>query len=486
MMNELRSRAKFILWFVIGAFILSMIAVGGIMMFEDTRENPDVLAKIGKDSVTYTELGEIWRNRLQQMYDRGIKVSEEREKEMKKELLSSLIEQKLKLDYAHKTGIRAHDDEVAEYISTIPAFQGVDGSFDKRQYMNFLYGQRIRPDDFENQQKQMLVLAKLSNRIWAGIKFTEDELKEYFVKRSRGLTADYVYFNYKDFLSAIKISEDKMKDYYAVNRQNYVKPERVKASHILIQADASPTSPTGLTDEAALKLAEEILGKIKGGADFAELARKHSADPGSGENGGDLGWFEKGMMVPEFEKAAFELKKGGLSPLVKTQFGYHIIKNTGKEDGFEPTYEKVRSQVLEELRKNEGKELMRKKAEKMRETVTSSGDFASAAKESNIPVKKLPLFRENDKLSAIESESFMDIVFDLNAGDVSGIIEGENGFYIAKITGGSKSRFDDKKFAERRSELAEKLKNIKYDDVYKGLLEGLRAQADIEMFEENL
>ncbi len=486
MMSKLRENAKFFLWFTLGAFLFGFIAIMGFQAIGNKANNPEIVAKIDKENVTYTELAQSWRNQLQEMNSRGIKVSEEREKELKKEMLYDIIETKLKLNYAAKLGIMVSDEEVAESIMSIRAFLNKDGQFDKEQYTNYLYSQRIKPAEFEGQQRQYIMLVKLRNQLWSGIKYSQDELKSYFMKRQRSLNADYVYFNYKDYLKEIKITDDKLKDYYALHKKEYEKPERVKASHILIQADASPTSPTGLTDEAAKKLASDLLARLKAGEDFAALAKKYSADPGSRSKGGDLDWFSKGAMVPEFEKAAFALKKGGLSDVVKTQFGYHIIKVTGRDEGFSPTFDKVKDKVLAEIQKQQGMELARKRAEAFVSAAKSTAGFDAAAKGSTLNVRSTGFISEDSKNSGIDSQSYAETLFDLDKGQVSDIVNGENGYYVFRVRDEKPAKFDKAKFEKAAESLDEKLRNIKFESLNKSLLTKLKKESKIEVFENNL
>ncbi len=137
--------------------------------------------------------------------------------------------------------------------------------------------------------------------------------------------------NYKEhFDKTIKISDEEMKKYYEDHKKDYYKDE-VKASHILVSTQDKNGKP--LSDEKkkeAKKKAEDLLKRAKSGEEFSELAKENSDDSGSAAQGGDLGYFSKGMMVPEFEKAAFNLKPGEISDIVESSFGYHIIKVTDK------------------------------------------------------------------------------------------------------------------------------------------------------------
>lgn len=126
--------------------------------------------------------------------------------------------------------------------------------------------------------------------------------------------------------SNITLSDADLQKVYEANKNQY---EQVKAKHILIAFKGSPAAQTGkpeLTEEQAKAKAEDLRKQIEGGASFEELAKKESDDTGSGANGGELGEFGPGQMVPEFEKAAFAAKPGDVTPVVRTQFGYHIIK----------------------------------------------------------------------------------------------------------------------------------------------------------------
>ena len=159
----------------------------------------------------------------------------------------------------------------------------------------------------------------------------------------------------------ITLSEDELKKKYEENRNQY---EQVKARHILIAFKGSPAAQEGkpeLTEEQAKAKADELHKQLAAGSSFDELAKKESDDVGSGARGGDLGAFGRGQMVPEFEKAAFEAKVGDLTPVVRTQFGYHIIKvdehSSTPYEQIKPTLEKGERQArmqakLEEMKTN--------------------------------------------------------------------------------------------------------------------------------------
>jgi parvulin-like peptidyl-prolyl isomerase len=148
----------------------------------------------------------------------------------------------------------------------------------------------------------------------------------------------------KDLTKDNAVTENEVRQYFDKNPHFFKNEEEVRASHILVKDEAK---------------AKELLAKLKGGADFAELAKANSLD-GSKDKGGDLGFFRRGQMVPEFEQAAFALKPGELSGVVKSQFGYHLIKVTDKHPAVTKTFEQVKDDAKERLTKERQSEALQK------------------------------------------------------------------------------------------------------------------------------
>lgn len=173
-------------------------------------------------------------------------------------------------------------------------------------------------------------------------------IDESFIKRQEEekLALD----NYqKNFLENTKITDDKAKEYYEKNKKDFYVDE-VEASHILISTtDDNGKELSKKEIEKAKKKAEDILKRINNGEDFAKLAKENSDDPGSASKGGDLGYFGKGEMVPKFEEAAFSLKKDEVSEIIKSEYGYHIIKLTDKNQGQTP-FEEVKGDIIQILK----------------------------------------------------------------------------------------------------------------------------------------
>jgi len=177
----------------------------------------------------------------------------------------------------------------------------------------------------------------------------------------------------KEFVEAkIKVTDKEVKEYYEKHKSEFVQPAQVRARHILVKVPADADKKAW---DAARKKAESIMKKAKKGEDFAKLAKEYSEDPGSKARGGDLGYFQKGRMVPEFEKAAFALKVGQISEPVKTTFGYHIIKVEAKKPRKQESFKDVQQKIRQKL--------TREKQRKVREEII-------AKLEKKYPVEKHP------------------------------------------------------------------------------------------------
>ncbi|MHB9000201.1 MAG: peptidylprolyl isomerase, partial [Thermoanaerobaculia bacterium] len=173
---------------------------------------------------------------------------------------------------------------------------------------------------FAEEYGRMRILA--ANGAKSGLETDPDFLNQMRVIREQLLANRQL----SKMVDGIKISDEELKKAYDAKRGEY---EKVAASHILVAFKGSPALPEGkkeLTEDEAKAKAESIRKQIVGGTDFAELAKKESDDTVSGARGGDLGEFARGQMVPEFEEAAFTTKEGEISPVIRTQFGFHIIK----------------------------------------------------------------------------------------------------------------------------------------------------------------
>jgi peptidyl-prolyl cis-trans isomerase D len=182
--------------------------------------------------------------------------------------------------------------------------------------------------------------------------------------------------------------------YYNDNIQQYQTPEQVRASHILLET-------AGKNDADVKKRAEEILKQVKSGTDFAELAKKVSEDKGSAPNGGDLDYFGRGRMVPEFDQGGVLDAAGQISDLVKSQFGYHIIKVVDKKAGSTKTLEEVRPQIQQQLATESADQRIAQQARDLEKRIDDPGDLDTVAKELGLMVQESGLFQREDPVPGL-------------------------------------------------------------------------------------
>lgn len=338
--------------------------------------------------------------------------------EIKKVVLDSLIGQKLLVQRAKAAGLAVTDEQVADIIGGIEAFQ-VDGKFDKKRYETVLSNKQMSTLMFEaqvredilaqqmqevfaqngfaanstvdniirlNEQKRMVSVAQLPfAQFLAQVKVDDAAIKQYYDKNTKEFEVPeqvkvaFVKFSAGNLAAKVEVSPADAQTYYKEHNKEFGTPEQRQAAHILITAD----SKASVAEQNAAKAkAEQLLAKVKQApASFAELAKQNSQDPGSAANGGDLGFFGQGQMVKPFEDATFALKTGEISGLVKSDFGYHIIKLLAIKPAQISTFDSVRDQIVAKLREQKANDKFAELADKFNNAAYEQSDTLKAAAE---------------------------------------------------------------------------------------------------------
>ncbi len=270
--------------------------------------------------------------------------------DLRKRALDELILGEIVYQAADRKGVIASDAEVRDYILQIP-FLVDNGRFKRDIYRAFLQQQNLTTEDFERQVRKQLVTQKLQELFVGSASPTREELRRNRVLANQKVNIRFIEIPKGDvgkLISEAEVREfktkakDEIEKYYNDNKIEFTKAEKVHARHILIGINDKRS------DAEALKLATE-LRKQANAKNFAELAKKNSDDPGSKEKGGDLGEFERGHMVPEFEHKAFALKEGEISEPVKTDYGYHLILAGAKTPGRTETLADAQDSIARKL-----------------------------------------------------------------------------------------------------------------------------------------
>jgi peptidyl-prolyl cis-trans isomerase D len=254
-----------------------------------------------------------------------------------------------------------------------------------------------------------------------GLHPTPEELKAFYDSHQKNYAnsipekrkVKYVMIDLGKIEGAVQVTHDDLQAYYNAHRDQYRVAEQAKVSHILIKTPLPGSD--GKVDEKgvaeAQRRAEDILKQLKAGAKFEDLAKKYSEDPGSAKEGGSLGWIGKGRTVPEFEKAAFSLPKGQISDLVKSSYGFHIIRVDDRQDAHMKTLDEVTAEIEPVLKRQKAQEAAQKQAEDLLQAAKTQGlDAAASAK--GVPVVTSDFFGRKDLVPGLgPAPQFMDAVF---------------------------------------------------------------------------
>jgi len=254
-----------------------------------------------------------------------------------------------------------------------------------------------------------------------GLHPTTEELKAFYDSHQKNYAnsvpekrkVKYVMIDLSKIQNGVQVTHDELQSYYNQHRDQYRMAEQAKVSHILIKTPLP--GPDGKVDEKgvaeAQRRAEDLLKQLKAGTKFEDLARKYSEDPGSAKEGGSLGWIGKGRTVPEFEKAAFSLPKGQISDLVKSSYGFHIIRVDDRQDAHMKTLEEVKDQIEPILKQQKAQQIAQKQAEDLLQQAKTQGlDAAASAKGMTVITSEF--FGRKDMLPGLgPAPQFMDAVF---------------------------------------------------------------------------
>ena len=385
---------------------------------------------------------------------------------LKNRALESLITQRLMSQAAKELGLDVTEAEVQKAIMAYPAFQ-INGQFDLRRYQALLSNNHMKPEDFETGFTSELLDKKLKQFLFAflnatdrevleyytfanekvkiafvefvpesfkkSVKVNDAELEKYFEKNKEQyrvpekISVSYLEIDPKNFESGIKISEKEIQSFYEYNADKYNQPKQVKARHILFKFDQNDSDEV---KNDAKKRALTVLEKARKGEDFAGLAKEYSEGP-SKSQGGDLGYFGAGQMETPFEEAAFALKKGEISDLVQTRFGYHIILVEDIKEADTTPLEKVREEIVATLTGNVATELAHEKGLTLLDQMPYDADLPAYGNQHGITAKKSEHFAKNEPIPAIAgSEKLGPSLFALEENETSGLMELGGKFYI--------------------------------------------------------
>jgi len=429
----------------------------------------DVVARVGNQTVSIADV----RQQLSEIQRRN-QVPKALEGLYARQILNQLVFTKEIEFEAQRLGINVTNEEIADrvkqYLPT--AFNG-DSPVGMDQYSTQVQQRfQMTVPMFEKVIRQSLLEEKFRRLVTDGVSVGPNELQQQFRYQNEKIKIDYALIKPDDLESKITLDDDAIKTYYEKNKSRYTVPEkrivefglldqerirqgvqvsddelkikyqqniqdyqvptRVHAEHILFMT-------VGKTDaevDEIKKKAEDVFKQVKKGAKFDELAKKNSEDPGSKDKGGDLGWLVQGQTVPEFEKAAFSLQPGQVSDLVKTQYGFHIIKVLEKETAHTKPLEEVKLPILTQLRLNKVQEEENKISDQIAAAIRKSNKtpLADLAKQFHLEVAQTRPVAVTDPLLELgNSNEVKERIFQLREGEVSQPMRTDRGYVVLSL-----------------------------------------------------
>ena len=474
MLDRMRRHKGWLKWslaIVILAFIVLYIPS---FLRSDAAGNNDVVASVEGRDITVARFRQAYQRQMQAYRAQfGGNVDEQMLKQLgiDQRIVQQMIEEEAALAEAGKLGIRTSDEEVRARIASMPGLQENGQFIGEQRYRQLLQMQTppLTERDFEEQIRRGITIEKFRAALTNWISVSDNEVEEEFRRRNEKVKLAVVSFAADKFregleatdaeisayyeahknelkvpekrkvkyalvdMQAIRnkttVSPDDIKRYYEDNEQQYSTPEQVRASHILLKTE-------GKDDAAVKKQAEELLAKAKAGADFAKLASQYSEDEVSKAKGGDLDFFPKGQMVPEFDKVAFSLKPGEISDLVKSQYGYHIIKVTDKKPATKKSLDEVRAQIEDQLKWERAQAEAQRIADDVAGKLKKPADFDGYAKGRGLTVGESSFFGRDEPIAGLGmAPAVAERAFQMKEGEVSDSIRTPQGFAFISLLG---------------------------------------------------
>lgn len=433
---------------IIGLVVLSFVFAGVGSYLNSSGET--VAATVNGEEIGLNELERAYqsqRSRMESQYGESVSAlfaDEGYMQQFRRGVLDSLIDEKLVEQKARELGLRVGDDQIRDTIRSMPEFQ-LGGQFNNDRYLALLRQNGYQPSDFRNFLRTQLTREQLTRALGVSdfalpgearrvfdlqaqtrdaryvvvdaapfadeVEISDADIQGYYdanitsFDTEEKVSVAYVKLSVDDLKGDVTVSDDDVSAWYEENKDQYRDEEQRRVSHILIE--------TGDDEAAAKAKAEALLAEIKGGADFATVAEESSEDSFSAENGGDLDYITPGMMDDAFDSAVFSLKNvGDVTDVVKTEFGFHIIKLTDlKPETIKPFSDvagEIRENLITEKATDRFYELQSRMAEVAFEVPDTLDEVAAIA---NTSIETTPLFTRNDVPAEIDNPQVVSDVF---------------------------------------------------------------------------
>jgi len=433
----------------------------------------DTVANVEGHEITSGEFRRTYQAQLQAYRSAyGNNMSEQLLKQLgiDQQILQQMVDERAALAEADRLGISVSDEEVRQRIFAMPAFQDNGGFIGEARYQQLLRMQRppMTPAEFEDNVRRGLAVEKLRASITDWLSVPDNELEREYRRRNDKVKLAVVSFTADSFRPQVSATDAEIAPYFDAHKDDFKIPEKRKIRYLLIDIDAMRAKVTvppadiereynnnleqystpeqvrashillkteGKDDAAVKAKAEELLKQARSGADFAELARKNSEDEASAKNGGDLDYFGKGRMVPEFDAAVFAMQPGQISDLVKTQYGYHIIKLVDKKPATTRPFAEVRQQLADQLAYQRAQAQAADLGQALEKQIKAPADLDKVAKAQALVVQESGFFARDEPILGLgPAPEAANKAFDMKPNEVAGPLRASRGFVFETMT----------------------------------------------------
>lgn len=440
-MSKMRANTHIILFILLVLFVLSM-TIGGLVGGADitsilSGHRPDTVVSVDGEDINYEQYNNIRQQQFDAYREQNQKEASGYElQQLEEQIYESVVRDILIKHFVEKEGITVSTKELAfhiidnppDFLRSNPNFVDSTGKFDINKYQSALSDPRNSQywTYVQNYLAGMLPYEKVRQEVISSVFVTDEEAKQDFIKRNVRAKVKYIFFNpMQHKVEETEISNRQIEAYYKEHKEEYKEDAKRKVLYALFELKPS-ASDTSTVKEFAYSL----LDSLKQGVDFAKLAETHSEDPGSAANGGDLNYFEQGMMVKPFEDAAFKANIGEIVGPVLTQHGFHIIKVEGKKIENEKEQVRARHILLRIEASRNTTEAVRDEANYFSERAQEDG-FSQAIISESIKTDTTNFFSNSGFIPGLGMQKRMsDAIFNTKIGKVSRLGYIENRGYI--------------------------------------------------------
>ncbi|MDR3554857.1 MAG: SurA N-terminal domain-containing protein [Syntrophobacteraceae bacterium] len=453
------------------ALIIVFIGWGGYLY--QTRHSND-LALVGDHYISQEEYSTQYENMVESIrkqFGGAVPQKLMAALDIKNQALDTLVRHYLVVRGARELGLEATPEEVRAAIAKIPGFQS-DGKFDLQRYKALLWQHKMTPEDFEQQMADDITASNAQVFITGQAVVTNSEIKSYYDFDNDQIQLAYTLFDPASFQKQVKVDDAALKAFYKQNQSKYMEPEKRQIAYVELNVDAlendiKPTAAqikqyyddngaefthgeqvrarrillrikpgaSGAELKTANARAAKILDEAGKGADFSTLAKKYSQDKATAKNGGELGFFSYQGMSTEFSKAAFALKPGQMSGVVRTPSGLDIIKVEEVQKAGILPLAGVQDKIIKELKSLGARDLAYKQAQELRDLAYARQDIAKAALELKMKASA-PVWitlSENQAQAGSLTRSIREKLFQLGQSDVSDMLDIRGGYLVAQV-----------------------------------------------------